>query len=105
MEARLGLERCNSGIGITRDNITTVKECDSHVFAIARVADHHLIVGLEALQRQVLYLEAFMGGSLGRNDGGVADKRVVDTWIGYQVGLKLVQIDVQGTVEAETRCH
>jgi hypothetical protein len=39
----------------------------------------------------------------GRDDGGVADQRVVDTRVRDQVGLELVQIDVQGTVEAQRR--
>jgi hypothetical protein len=36
------------------------------------------------------------------NDGSVRDQRVVDTREGNQVSLELVQIDVQGTVEAQT---
>ena len=36
-----------------------------------------------------------------RYDGSVADKGVVDTRVGDEVGLELVQIDVEGTVEAE----
>lgn len=37
------------------------------------------------------------------NDRSIADKRVVNTRVGNQVGLELVQIDVEGTVEAEGR--
>lgn len=42
-----------------------------------------------------------MGALLGRDDGGIADERVVDTWVRDQVGLELVQIDVEGTIEAQ----
>lgn len=44
-----------------------------------------------------------MGALAGRDDGGVADQRVVDTRIGDQVGLELVEVDVQGTVKSQGR--
>jgi hypothetical protein len=39
---------------------------------------------------------------LGRDDGRVTDERVVDTWVWYQVGLELVQVDVESSIEAQT---
>lgn len=39
-------------------------------------------------------LEALVSTLGGRDDGSVADKRVVDTGVGDQVGLELVQVDV-----------
>lgn len=48
-------------------------------------------------------LEALMS-TLGRRDyRGIADQRVVDTRIGDKVGLELVQVDVEGTVEPKRR--
>lgn len=44
-----------------------------------------------------------MGTLAGRNDRSIADQRVVDTRIRDQVGLELVQIDVERTVEAQGR--
>ena len=39
--------------------------------------------------------------SLGsRDDWRVGDEREVDTWVWYKVGLKFIQIDVKGSVEA-----
>ena len=38
---------------------------------------------------------------LRRNDGSVGDKREVDPGIGYQVGLELVQIHIQGSVKSK----
>lgn len=46
-------------------------------------------------------LEALVSTLGSRNDRRVADKRVVDTRVGDQVSLELVEIDVQGAVEAE----
>jgi hypothetical protein len=39
---------------------------------------------------------------LGGDDGRVTDERVVDTWVWHQVGLELVQIDVESSIEAQT---
>ena len=38
---------------------------------------------------------------LGGDDWGVGGQREVDTWVGYQVGLELSQVDVEGTVESQ----
>ena len=45
-----------------------------------------------------------MRALLGRNDRGVADQRVVDTRIRNQIGLELIKIHVERTVESQTRC-
>ena len=44
-----------------------------------------------------------MGALLSRDDGGVADKGVVDTRVWDKVGLELVQINVERTVESQRR--
>lgn len=46
-------------------------------------------------------LEALVSALGSRNDRGVADERVVDTGVRDQVGLEFVEIDVQGTIEAQ----
>lgn len=38
------------------------------------------------------------------DDRGVADERVVNSRVGNQVGLELVEIDVEGTVKSERGC-
>ena len=38
---------------------------------------------------------------LGGDDWGVGGQREVDTWVWYQVGLELSQVDVEGTIESE----
>lgn len=50
-------------------------------------------------------LEALMRALGSRNDRGVADQGVVDTRVGDQVGLELVEIDVKGTIETERRSN
>lgn len=48
-------------------------------------------------------LEALMAALRSGDDGCVADERVVDSWVRDQVRLELIQIDVQGAIEAEGR--
>lgn len=38
-----------------------------------------------------------------RNDGGVADQRVVDTRVRDQVRLELVEVDIESAIEAQRR--
>ena len=42
-----------------------------------------------------------MVGLLSRNDRGIGGQREVDTWVGYQVGLELGQVDVQGSIKSQ----
>ena len=56
------------------------------------------------LEGQVRNLEALVGTLGSGDDRGVADQRVVDTRIWYQVGLELVEIGIESAVEAERRC-
>lgn len=48
VEGRLGLESRNGRVAVTRNDIAAVKQSDGHVLAVARITDHHLVVGLEA---------------------------------------------------------
>jgi hypothetical protein len=48
VEGGLGLESSGSNVAVAGNNVTTVQQSNSHVLAIAGVADNHLIVGLEA---------------------------------------------------------
>lgn len=53
------------------------------------------------LESQVGSLEALVRALAGRNDRSVADKRVVNTRVWDQIGLELVQIHVECTIEAQ----
>ena len=44
-----------------------------------------------------------MGALLGRDDRRVTNERVVDTRVRHKVGLELVQIDIERTIEAQRR--
>ena len=62
------------------------------------------MIGL-TLESQVADLEALVRALLGRDYGGVADQRVVDTRVWNQVGLKLIQVDIESAIETKTRCN
>jgi hypothetical protein len=50
-----------------------------------------------------VHLEALVGAAVAGHNWSVRDQRVVNTRVRNQVGLELVQIDVQGAIESETR--
>jgi hypothetical protein len=60
-------------------------------------------MGGRTLEGKVVDLEALVGALAGRDDRGIADERVVDTRVRDQVGLELVEIDVERTVEPKRR--
>lgn len=103
VEGRFGLEAGHGSGAVAGDDVAAVEERDGHVLAVAGVADHHLVVGFEALEGQVVDLEALVGALGCRDDRRVADQRVVDAWVRDQVSLELVEIDVQRAIEPERR--
>lgn len=48
VEGSFGLEGCDGGAAVARDDVAAVEERDGHVLAVAGVADDHLVVWLEA---------------------------------------------------------
>lgn len=101
LNGTLGLEVGNSSVAVLRDNITTVQQAGGHVFAIAGIALHHLVVGLEAGVGDFHDRIGFMGSLRSGNDGSVGDEREVNTGVWHQVGLELVQVNIQGTIETQ----
>ena len=123
VEGGLGLESGNGSSAVAWNDITTVQKGNSHVLSVAWVTDDHLVVWLEAcidmlalltkgqtssrrnkirtLEGKVMDLEGLVGASVAGDNRSVADQWVVDTWVGHQVGLELVEIDVESTIESE----
>ena len=101
LDGALGLEGGNSAVGVLGDNITTVQEAGSHVLSVAGVALDHLVVGLEAGHGDLLDRVGLVGCLGCRDNWSICDEREVDTWVWHQVGLELIEIDVEGAVEAE----
>ena len=101
LNGALGLEGGDSRVGIVGNDVTAVQQAGGHVLAVAGVALDHLVVGLEAGHGHLLDRVGLVGGLGGRDDGSIGDQREVDAGVGDQVGLELVQVDVEGAVEAE----
>ncbi len=65
------------------------------------IALDHLVGWLEHSVGDLGDRQLLVVGLLSRDDWGIGGQREVDTWVGYQVGLELSQIDVEGTIESE----
>jgi hypothetical protein len=101
LDSALGLKSSDSTVDIIGNNITTVQQASGHVFSVSGIALHHLVVGLEAGHGDLLNRVGFMGCLGGRDDWSVGNKREVDTGVWNQVGLELVEIDVEGSIESK----
>jgi len=101
LDSSLGFEGGYSGMGVARDDVATVEQASSHILAIARVTLDHLVIGLEAGHGHFLDRVGLVSGLGCRDNRSVGDKREVDTRIRHQVGLELVQINVEGTIESK----
>lgn len=103
LDGPLGLERRHSGVGVLGDNVAAVQQAGGHVLAVTGIALDHLVVGFEAGHGHLLDRVGLVCGLGGRDDGRIGDEREVDTRVGNQVGLELVEIDVERTIETERR--
>lgn len=101
LDGPLGLDAGNGTLNLLGHDVSTVQQTGGHVLSVAGVALDHLVVGLEAGVGDLLDRVRLMGGLGRRDDGGVGHEREVDTGVGYQVGLELIEIDVEGTIETE----
>lgn len=101
LDGALRLEMRHCAVNLLRNDITTVEQAGRHVFAVARIAFDHLVVGFEAGARDLRHGVGFVRGFGSGDHGSVGNEREVDARIGHQVGLELIQVNVEGTVETE----
>ena len=101
LNAALALDGGDGGVNILGHNITSVEEAASHVFAMAWITFDHLIGRLKAgicyLSDRKLLMISFLRG----DNWCIGHKREVDPGIWHQVGLKLVQVNIESAVKAE----
>jgi hypothetical protein len=86
---------------ILGDDITTVQQTGSHILSITRIALYHLVVWLEARHGDLLDRVGFVRSFGSRNNWCISNEREVDTWVWDQVGLELVEINVEGTIKTK----
>jgi hypothetical protein len=101
LDGALGLESGNRSVDILGNDISTIQQASSHVLSVTGVALHHLVVRLEAGHGDLLDGVGFVGCLGSRNDWCISNEREMDTWVWNQVGLELIEINVERTIETE----
>jgi hypothetical protein len=101
LNGALGLDGGNSSVGVLGNNITTVQQTAGHVLAVTGVALDHLVVGLEASIGDLRDRELLVVSLGGGDNGSIGDQGEMNTGVRNQVGLELVQVHVEGTIETE----
>lgn len=101
LNSALGLEGSNSSMGIFRNNITTVQQAGGHIFAVTGVTLDHLVVGLKAGCGNLVDGVGLMQGLGSRDDWSIGNQREVNTRVRDEVGLELVQVDIEGAIESK----
>merc|ERR1711959_506822 len=101
LDGALGLDGGNGSVHVLGDDVSTVHHTAGHVLAMTRIALGHHVGGLEARVGDLGNGERLMVGLLGRDDWRVGGDHKVDAWVGYQVGLELSNINVEGAIESE----
>jgi hypothetical protein len=101
LDGALGLDCGHSSVHVLGNHITTVHEAACHVLAMAGVALGHHGGWLEGAVGDFSHGQLLVVGLLSRNDWSVGRKHEVDPRVGHQVGLELVHINVQSTIEPQ----
>ena len=91
----------NGCVDFFGDDISPIVHGAGHVLSVPGVAASHHLVGLEGGVGDFCHGQIFMVGLFCGDDGGVGGKHEVDAGVGNQVGLELVEVDVEGAVEAQ----
>ena len=78
LDGALGLDAGHSTVNLLGDHVATVQQAGGHVFSVAWVALHHLVVGLEARVGDLLDGVGLVRRLGSRDDGGVRDEWEVD---------------------------
>ena len=101
LDGSLGLDGSNGGVDVLGDDVTSVQHTAGHVLAVTWVTFHHLVGWFESGVGDFGDRELFVVGLFGRDDRGICCQREVDTWVWYQVGLELSQVDVESTIKSQ----
>ena len=62
---------------------------------------HHLIIWLETGTGDLIHPELLMVGLVGAGNWGVGSEGVVDPRVGNQVGLELIEVDIESSVKPQ----
>lgn len=101
LNGSLGLDACDGCVDFLSDDITAVKQASCHILSVAGIALDHLVVWLEARVGDLSDRVGLVGSFSSGDDWSIRDQWEMDTWVWDQVGLELVKIDVERTIESE----
>merc|ERR1719158_154261 len=101
LDAALALDGGNGGVHILGDDVAAVQHTAGHVLAMSWVAFDHGVGWLEASVGDLRNTQGLMVSLLGRDNGSIGDEGEVNPRVGHKVGLELIQVDVQGSVEPQ----
>ncbi len=101
LNGALRLQRSDSSMYVLWYHVSTIQKASGHVFSIAGIAFHHLVIGLETGHRDLLYRVAFMRRLGMGNYWCIGDKRKMNPRVRNQVGLELIEIHVKRAIKPE----
>merc|ERR1719326_88511 len=101
LDRAFGLDGSNSGVHVLGDDITTVHQAHSHVFAVTRITLGEHRSGFEHRVGDLTHRQLLVVRLLSRDDRGVRRKHEVDAWVRHQVGLELSDVGVQSAIETQ----
>ena len=101
LDGALGLKVGHSSVDFLGHDVTPVEETCCHVLAVTRIALDHLVVWLEAGAGDFRDRVCLVGCLGSGDDRCVGDEWEVDTRVWDQIGLELVQIDIEGAIKAK----
>merc|ERR1719353_43344 len=101
LDGALGLDGSDSGVHVLGDDITTVHQAHSHVFAVTGITLGEHRSGFEHRVGDLTHRQLLVVRLLSRNDRGVRRKHEVDTGVRHQVGLELRDVHVESAIETQ----
>jgi len=101
LDGTLGLDCGYGRVDVLGDDVPSLHEAGGHVLAVSGVALGHHGGGLEGTVGDLGHGKLLVVGLLCRDDGGLGRQHEVDSGVGYQVGLELSDVHVQGAIEAQ----
>lgn len=101
LDRPLRLDSCNRRVDVLWDDVTTVQEAAGHELSVTGVTLDHLVSLFEGAESHLSNRVLLVEGLFSRDDGCVGGEGEVNSREGDQVGLKLVKVDIEGSIESE----
>ena len=101
LNGSLGLDGGDGSVDVLWNDISSVQEANSHVLSVAWIALHHLVGWLEATVGDVIDRESLMVSLVSRDQWSVRSQWEMNSWIWDQVGLELIEINIESSIETE----